>query len=223
VLTVTGDATGPTQEFIRYIDHSPVAGWIGHATTGATATGAGKLELKLTLPLGKGEGAKVAGEYLFIGNDLRFGALPTLAKVNGRLAFTEQDLRAQDVAFEALGGPAKVRHRQCGRRSSRGRFRHGESGDAASRVGRADTRSRFGHYRLGSEFHVARRCGDVDGGEHAQRRGHRSSRSDGQVGGRRCAVEDRTARAGRTCERGPGDRGLSWRGSRHRASRSAGR
>jgi len=108
VLTVTGDATGPTQEFIRYIDHSPVAGWIGHFTAGATATGAGKLELKLTLPLGKGEGAKVAGEYLFIGNDLRFGALPMLAKVNGRLAFTEQDLRAQDVVFDALGGPAKA-------------------------------------------------------------------------------------------------------------------
>ncbi len=108
VLTVTGDATGPTQEFLRYIEHSPVAGWIGHATTGTTATGAGKLELKLTLPLGKGDGAKVAGDYLFIGNDLRFAELPTLAKVNGRLAFTEQDLRAQDVAFEALGGPAKV-------------------------------------------------------------------------------------------------------------------
>ncbi len=52
--------------------------------------------------------SKVAGDYLFIGNDLRFGELPTLAKVNGRLAFTEQDLQAQDVALEALGGPAKV-------------------------------------------------------------------------------------------------------------------
>ncbi len=108
VLTVTGDATGPTSEFLRYIAQSPVAGWIGHATEGAQATGNGKLHLKLTLPLGKDGHAKVAGEYQFNGNELRFPGVPALAKVNGRLAFTEQEMRAQDLAFEALGGPAKA-------------------------------------------------------------------------------------------------------------------
>ena len=49
-----------------------MAGWIGHATEGATATGNGKLHLMLTLPLGKDGGAKVAGDYQFIGNELRF-------------------------------------------------------------------------------------------------------------------------------------------------------
>ena len=39
VLTVAGDATGPTSEFLRYIVQSPVAGWIGHVTDGAQAIG----------------------------------------------------------------------------------------------------------------------------------------------------------------------------------------
>ena len=108
MLTVAGDAAGPTAEFLQYIAQSPVAGWIGHATEGAAATGGGKLNLKLTLPLGKGSGAKVAGDYQFIANELRFPDVPALAKVNGKLAFSEQDLRAQDVAFEALGGPARI-------------------------------------------------------------------------------------------------------------------
>ena len=108
VLTVAGDATGPTSEFLQYIAQSPVASWIGHATEGATAKGTGKLQLKLTLPLGKEDDAKVAGEYQFIANELHFPDVPVLAKFNGRLTFTEQDLRTQDVAFEALGGPAKV-------------------------------------------------------------------------------------------------------------------
>jgi uncharacterized protein (TIGR02099 family) len=108
VLTVSGAASGPTSEFLKYVTQSPVSGWIGHATEGATATGTGKLNLKLTLPLGKEGGQKVAGDYQFNGNELRFPGVPALVKVNGRLAFTENDLQAQDVGFEALGGPAKL-------------------------------------------------------------------------------------------------------------------
>ncbi|MEO8346408.1 MAG: YhdP family protein [Betaproteobacteria bacterium] len=108
LLTVTGDAAGPTSEFLRYIEQSPVAGWIGHATEGAQATGNGKLQLKLTLPLGKDDGSKVAGGYQFLANELRFPDIPVLAKVNGRIAFTELELRTQDIAFEALGGPAML-------------------------------------------------------------------------------------------------------------------
>ena len=98
---------GPTSEFLRYVDESPVIGGIGHATEGAKASGSGKLQLKLTVPLGKG-GTRVAGSYQFIANELRFPEIPALAKVNGRIYFTEQEIGTQDVAFEALGGPAKL-------------------------------------------------------------------------------------------------------------------
>ena len=108
VLSVTGVATGPTSDFLQYIAQSPVAGWIGHATEHAAATGDGKLQLKLTLALGKEGGAKVAGDYQFNANDVRFPGVPVMAKVNGRLAFTEHEVRSQDIAFETLGGPARV-------------------------------------------------------------------------------------------------------------------
>jgi uncharacterized protein (TIGR02099 family) len=108
ILTVAGDASGQTSEFLRYIAQSPVDGWIGHATEGATATGTGKLQLKLNIPLGKASGTKVTGEYQFNANELHFPDAPLLARVNGRLAFSETEMRAQDVAFEALGGPAKL-------------------------------------------------------------------------------------------------------------------
>ncbi len=108
VLNVTGDASGPTAEFLRYIAQSPVDGWIGHATEGASAAGNGKLTLKLTIPLGKGSDTKVAGDYQFNGNDVRLQAVPSFSRVNGRIAFTEQDLRAQEVSFEALGGTGKL-------------------------------------------------------------------------------------------------------------------
>jgi uncharacterized protein (TIGR02099 family) len=108
LLTVTGDASGPTTDFLQYIARSPIAGWIGHATERVAATGNGKLQLKLTLPLGKDGGAKVAGDYRFDANDVRFPDVPAMAKVNGRLAFTDKDVRSQDLTFEALGGPAKV-------------------------------------------------------------------------------------------------------------------
>ncbi len=72
MLTVTGDATGPTSEFLRFIAQSPVAGWIGHATEDAQAAGNGKLSLKLTHAARARDGTKVTGEYQFNGNELRF-------------------------------------------------------------------------------------------------------------------------------------------------------
>lgn len=108
VLTLAGDATGPTSEFLHFIASSPVSGWIDHATEGAEAKGSGKLLLKFSLPLGKEGGAKVAGDYQFTDNDLNFPDVPALTKFNGRFAFTEKEFRATDLTFEALGGPAKI-------------------------------------------------------------------------------------------------------------------
>ena len=39
---------------------------------------------------------------------MRIAGAPVLAKVNGKLAFTERDIHARDVAAEILGGPAKL-------------------------------------------------------------------------------------------------------------------
>jgi len=58
---------GSDANFLRFIDASPVAGWIDHATAGAQAAGDGRLGLNLRFPLGDHAGNKVSGEYQFIG------------------------------------------------------------------------------------------------------------------------------------------------------------
>ena len=125
LLTVNGEASGATTVFLQFIESSPVAGWIGHFTDAAKATGNGHLALRFDVPLGKGESTTVAGEYTFVDNDLRLPGLVPLAKVSGKLAFSEHDMRATDLVAEVLGGPAKLSVM-----SSEGRVRVNASGTA---------------------------------------------------------------------------------------------
>ncbi len=84
---IAGEAAGATTDFLRFVDKSPVGEWIGHVSEGAQATGHGKLALKLSLPLGNPDGAKVSGDYQFVANTVRLPRLPPLSQVNGHLEF----------------------------------------------------------------------------------------------------------------------------------------
>ncbi|HEX4884489.1 MAG TPA: YhdP family protein [Casimicrobiaceae bacterium] len=108
VLVVEGEASGPTAEFLEVIARSPVAEWIGHFTDGTQAAGHGRLGLKLQMVLGGHDVAQVRGEYQFADNQLRLPGMPTLSRVNGRIAFTEREMTGRDIALEALGGPARI-------------------------------------------------------------------------------------------------------------------
>ena len=108
VLRVDGEANGPTSEFLAFVRDTPVAGWIGHVSDDATATGDGRLALRFELPLHDRAHPTIAGDYQFVANAVRLGAAPPLAAVNGKLAFTEHDVRATDISAEAYGGPVKV-------------------------------------------------------------------------------------------------------------------
>ncbi|MFO1324557.1 MAG: YhdP family protein [Burkholderiales bacterium] len=108
VLTIAGEAVGTSAEFLQFIEKSPVGGWIGHVTDGVQASGNGRLDLKFSLPLGKGDGVKVAGDYQFINNQLRVPGAPGLVQVNGHLVFTERSMQSRDLSAEALGGPIRI-------------------------------------------------------------------------------------------------------------------
>ena len=64
--------------------------------------------MKIELPLGRPDDIRFAGEYTLSDAQLRIAGVPALAKVNGKLSFSERDVRARDVAAEILGGPAKL-------------------------------------------------------------------------------------------------------------------
>jgi uncharacterized protein (TIGR02099 family) len=109
VLVIEGEASGPTHEFLQFIRSSPVSKWIGNFTDDASASGNGKLALKIEMALGKPDAMpKVAGDYQFAANQLQFSGVPALAAVTGRVAFTERELDGRDLALETLGGAARV-------------------------------------------------------------------------------------------------------------------
>jgi uncharacterized protein (TIGR02099 family) len=108
VLRVEGRASGPTTDFLRFIETSPVAAWIGHVTSGVTAAGDGSLALNIELPLAGERTVKIAGDYTFNANQIRMPGIPLLDKVTGKLEFSEADMQARAVAAEALGGPVML-------------------------------------------------------------------------------------------------------------------
>ncbi|MFN7086091.1 MAG: YhdP family protein [Burkholderiales bacterium] len=108
LLRVSGEAEGPTGEFLAFIEKSPVNDMIDRFTEGLRAQGNGKLVLRLEIPLRAAATSKVAGSYQFINNVISSGELPPLEQVNGRLEFTEASVRVQNATGLFLGGPASL-------------------------------------------------------------------------------------------------------------------
>ena len=109
ILRVTGEAEGPTSEFLSFIEKSPVNEMIDRFTEGMSAQGSGKLALKLEMPLPVEGKSKVAGSYQFI-NNVIIGdpTLPPVEQVNGRLEFTESAVHVKNANGIFLGGPVTI-------------------------------------------------------------------------------------------------------------------
>ncbi len=108
-LRVQGTARGPTAEFLRFIEQSPVAAAIDHFTDGMQARGNGQLNLRLDLPLHRPERTRVHGRYHFDNNTLQVvDGLPPLTQVGGALDLTEQSVSASALRGRVFGGPFKV-------------------------------------------------------------------------------------------------------------------
>ena len=115
LLLVSGKAAGPSAEFLRFIENSPVGAHIDHFTEDMTAAGNGQLNLKLSLPLGHLADTKTEGVYQFANNKLTIDAdLPPLSDVNGRLQFSGDGLKADKVRAMLLGSPLTVDVRTVG-------------------------------------------------------------------------------------------------------------
>jgi uncharacterized protein (TIGR02099 family) len=115
MLLVRGIAQGPTSEFFRFIEQSPVAEKIDRFTDGMKAVGNGSLNLELDIPLRHALDTKMRGDYRFVNNQLQpLAGLPPLTQVNGHLLLTESTAMAQDISGHVFGGPLKVQVRSAG-------------------------------------------------------------------------------------------------------------
>ncbi len=109
VLAVTGQAEGPTAEFLKFIAQSPVLNLTGGFTATMVAAGSGRLQLKLDLPLTRLAETKVAGAYQFIANQVSLDAdWPPVTQASGRLEFTESGVSMRAVNAQFLGGPVTL-------------------------------------------------------------------------------------------------------------------
>jgi uncharacterized protein (TIGR02099 family) len=108
-LVITGGAQGPTADFLRYIDASPVGGYIDNVTQGMKAGGAGELRLRLDLPLRNLDATKVSGNYRLLANQLTYmDGLPPISDINGELRFTEKGVEGKKIRAAMLGAPLTV-------------------------------------------------------------------------------------------------------------------
>jgi uncharacterized protein (TIGR02099 family) len=109
VLEITGQAEGPSAEFLNFIRQSPVNRLTGGLTGSMGASGGGKLQLKLNLPLAHLAETKVAGNYQFTGNQVNIDAdWPAVTQASGRLDFSENSVNMRAVNAQFLGGPVTV-------------------------------------------------------------------------------------------------------------------
>ena len=109
LLEIRGGAGGTLDGLLRWAANSPVNAWLDGFLEGAKASGPGRLALTLNIPLDAPDRTQITGELTFSGNNIDLGGeIPALDKVNGRLRFSERDVRGSDIAAEALGGPLKL-------------------------------------------------------------------------------------------------------------------
>jgi len=109
VLDIKGGAAGPMDAFLHWVVASPVNGWLDGFLANAKATGNARLSLSMSMPLDDTEKTQLNGELTLAGNRIDLGGdIPVLDGVNGRLRFTQAEVRATDVAAEALGGPLRL-------------------------------------------------------------------------------------------------------------------
>ncbi|MCP5247141.1 MAG: TIGR02099 family protein [Candidatus Accumulibacter sp.] len=110
-LKIKGRAEGDTSQFLKFIAESPVADQIDHFTDEMSASGKGRLDIGLVIPLAEARlgDSRIDGRYAFLDNEVTVDpALPALTGVNGRLQFSEDDVSVPEIRAILLGGPLKV-------------------------------------------------------------------------------------------------------------------
>jgi uncharacterized protein YhdP len=110
-LLISGGARGNTRDMLQFIQKSPVAGYINHATDGFHGDGLGVLGLNLDIPLNHSIDSTVGGNYQFVSAALTQPELnlPPLDQVNGHLIFSESAIHSENLEAQALGGKVTFR------------------------------------------------------------------------------------------------------------------
>ncbi len=109
VLMLEGAGRGASGDLLRFVNASPVGGWIGNALAQSTATGNAELKLTLTVPLADPPATAVRGSVALTGSDVRLRPdMPMLSGARGRIDFSQQGFSIVGGAGKLLGGEVTI-------------------------------------------------------------------------------------------------------------------
>ena len=105
-LRVKGVVQGPTSDFLRYVEVTPVASRIKSFTDELNATGDARLELELDLPLQQIKDSAIKGELTVQNNQVTLDRrLPPFEHFGARIAFTESTFNVREGSALMFGEP----------------------------------------------------------------------------------------------------------------------
>ena len=108
-LLISGQAAGPSAEFLKFIETSPVRAKVGGMTDQMQAAGNGTLRLKMDMPIEDLPQTKIAGEFDFAGNNIEVHPhLPTIEHASGGFTFTDSGFTLRRVTGRLLGAPVEI-------------------------------------------------------------------------------------------------------------------
>jgi uncharacterized protein (TIGR02099 family) len=108
-LEIKVEAEASNNNFLEFIQQSPVRGYINGFTDGMSASGNGHLNLFARIPLQGIKPVLISGVLGVQGSDIDLGVgVPWLRNTRGELAFTQIGMKANGVTADILGGPARL-------------------------------------------------------------------------------------------------------------------
>ncbi|HWY73168.1 MAG TPA: YhdP family protein, partial [Burkholderiaceae bacterium] len=108
-LAISGQGNGQLADLVGYVNASPVSQMVGGFLDGTKATGPGRLQIKLDIPLNHSLDTEVDGSVFFQGNDVALRAdLTPLSAVSGRLDFNQHGIRIPGINAGFAGGQARI-------------------------------------------------------------------------------------------------------------------
>jgi uncharacterized protein (TIGR02099 family) len=104
-LLVGFGASGPAADVLRFVEKSPVGGWLGNFLAETRAEGPAQTEIHLDVPLKESHSTHVTGAVTLGGGDVSLMPdLPTFYNAAGRIEFSESSFKIPRMTAGFVGG-----------------------------------------------------------------------------------------------------------------------
>ncbi|MFM9916067.1 MAG: YhdP family protein [Rhizobacter sp.] len=108
-LMLEGAGRGAAADMLRFVNASPVGGWIGNALSRSAASGSADLTLALSVPLADPAATSVRGSVMLMATDFRLRPdTPQFGAARGRVDFSQKGFSIVGMSGRLLGGDLNV-------------------------------------------------------------------------------------------------------------------